>query len=762
MTDTRVEAGTRPPRLGESAPRPDGTPKVAGSFAFSSDLWHDRMLWGGTLRSPHPSARIRSIDIGPAVALAGVHAVLTAADVPGSPTYGLDHSDQPVLASDVVRYEGEPVAVVAADHPATVRRALEAIVVDYEPTDPLVDPLQAEAADPIHPDGNLIRRIHLRHGDQGAVGEVQVEGTYEVGMQDQAFLGPESGLAVPAEDGGVDLFVATQWLHVDRDQVAACLGLEPERVRLTLAGVGGAFGAREDLSLHVHLCLLALHTGRPVKMVYSREESFHGHVHRHPARMWYRHHADRDGRLVRVEARLVLDGGAYASSSSAVIANATCFAAGPYRVPSADIDGAVVRTNNPPCGAMRGFGAVQTCFAHEAQMDRLAGALGMDPIELRLHNALTPGDRLLTGQVVTGTLPVAEVIRTCAGSPSAAIRPDQPMSRPGGAGRTADATHVVRGEALAVGFKNLMFSEGFDDSSEARCELQDGVATITCACAEVGQGFVTLAQQIAREVLSVEEVVLAPVETATIGSAGSTSASRQTWMSGGAVQMACEEVRTTLLVRMAAEYDVPVDDLVLADGRVCSLSGSLDVDLTTATIEPVTADVVHRHAPTFPLDADGQGNAHVSFAVSAHRAIVDVDPDLGLVKVVELTTSQDVGRILNPTQALGQLEGGAAQGLGLAVMEEVQVVDGRIRNASFTDYLVPTALDMPPVRVAALIEQPEPGAPFGAKGIGEPPTISSTAAIIAAVRKATGLDLPRVPVRPADIALADAAPRGAR
>ena len=758
--DRKREAG-----IGESPPRPDGVPKVTGEFAFSSDLWHDRMLWGGTLRSPHPSARIRSVDIGPAMAMAGVYTVLTHADVPGAATYGLDHPDQPVLAADVVRYEGEPVAIVAADHPETARRALAAIVVDYEVAEPLVDSSLAEAAPPIHPDGNLLRRIHLRHGDPTAADRndlVVVEGTYEVGMQDQAFLGPESGLAVPAEDGGVELYVATQWLHVDRDQVAACLGLDPGLVRLTLAGVGGAFGAREDLSLHVHLCLLALHTGRPVKMVYGREESFHGHVHRHPAKLWYRHHADTDGTLVRVEARLLFDGGSYASSSGAVIANATCFAVGPYRVPSADVEGVVVRTNNPPCGAMRGFGAVQTCMAHEAQMDRLAGALGMDPIELRLHNALTPGDRLLTGQVVTGTLPVAEVIRTCAGSPSAATRPDQPMSRPGGAGRTADATHVVRGEALAVGFKNLMFSEGFDDSSEARCELQDGVATITCACAEVGQGFVTLAQQIAREVLSVEEVVLAPAETATIGSAGSTSASRQTWMSGGAVQMACEEVRTTLLVRMAAEYDVPVDDLVLADGRVCSLSGLLDVDLAAATIEPVTADVVHRHAQTFPLDADGQGNAHVSFAVSAHRAIVDVDPDLGLVKVVELTTSQDVGRILNPTQALGQLEGGAAQGLGLAVMEEVQVVDGRIRNASFTDYLVPTALDMPPVRVAALIEQPEPGAPFGAKGIGEPPTISSTAAIVAAVRKATGLDLPRVPVRPADIALADAAPGGAR
>ncbi|HCV99878.1 MAG TPA: xanthine dehydrogenase subunit D, partial [Acidimicrobiaceae bacterium] len=582
---------------------------------------------------------------------------------------------------------------------------------------------------------------------------VSVEGTYEVGMQDQAFLGPESGMAVPDDDGGVDLYVATQWLHVDRDQVAACLDLPHEKVRLTLAGVGGAFGAREDLSLHVHLCLLALRTGRPVKMSYGREESFHGHVHRHPARMWYRHHATTDGDLVRVEAHLLLDGGAYASSSSAVIANATCFAAGPYMVPSVEIEGVVVRTDNPPCGAMRGFGAVQTCFAHEAQMDRLAAALNMDPVALRLRNALEPGDRLATGQVIAGTLPVAEVIRACAGHPSAALGSDEPMARPGGAGRTADAQHVVRGEAVAVGFKNLMFSEGFDDSSAARCVLHHGVATITCACAEVGQGFVTLARQIAGEVLGVDEVVLAPVETTSIGSAGSTSASRQTWMSGGAVQMACETVRRELLAGVSTAHGVSIDDLVLADGRIVSLTGDLDLSLEGLTVEPVEAEVVHRHAPTSPLDGDGQGDAHVSFAVSAHRAIVDVDPDLGLVKVVELTTAQDVGRVLHPLQALGQLEGGAAQGVGLAVMEEVQVTNGHIRNASFTDYLIPTALDMPPLEVAALIEQPEPGAPFGAKGIGEPPSISSTAAVAAAVRDATGLALPRVPIRPPDICL---------
>jgi len=762
-TDAIVRAGTPttegPVRIGEDAPRPDGVPKVTGDFAFSSDLWHADMLWGGTLRSPHPSARIRSIDGGPALALTGVHAVLTHEDVPGSPTYGLEQSDQPVLAVDVVRYQGEPVAVVAADHPDTVRRALEAIVVDYEPTEPLVDPALAESAPPIHPDGNVIRRIHLRHGDQQAAdrpGLVSVEGTYEVGMQDQAFLGPESGMAVPDGEGGVDLHVATQWLHADRDQVAACLGLSPERVRVSLAGVGGAFGAREDLSLHVHLCLLALRTGRPVKMSYSRDESFHGHVHRHPARMWYRHHATPDGDLVRVEAHLLFDGGAYASTSSAVLANATCFATGPYRIPSAEVEGVAVRTDNPPCGAMRGFGAVQTCFAHEAQMDHLAVALDMDPVVLRRRNALAAGDVLITGQRITGTLPVLEVLDACAGHPSAAVAPVEPMDRPGGAGRTADADHVVRGEAVALGFKNLMFSEGFDDASEARCVVHDGVATITSACAEVGQGFVTLVHQIVGEVLGTARVVLEPASTSDIGSAGSTSASRQTWMSGGAVQLACEAARDELLARHAAAHGTAAGALDLVDGRVVGLPDGSSPTLAEATVEPIEASVVHRHAPTVPLDADGQGDAHVSFAVSAHRAIVDVDLDLGLVKVVELTTAQDVGRILNPRQALGQLEGGAAQGVGLAVMEEVRVDGGRIRNASFTDYLIPTALDMPPLEVAALVEQPEPGAPFGAKGIGESPAISSTPAVVGAIRAATGLGLSRVPVRPEDVALAGA------
>jgi CO/xanthine dehydrogenase Mo-binding subunit len=441
--------------VGDSSLRPDGTAKVQGQFAFSSDMWAEGMLWGQTLRSPHPSARVVSIDIEPALRIPGVRAVMTASDVPGELYYGMMEPDQPVFATDVVRYVGEPVAAVAADHPETAHRAVNAIKVSYSVTPALLDMEAAIDGPLIHPRGNVVRHLPIVHGDASATGDVVVEASYEIGMQDQAFMGPESGLAVPGEDGGVDLYISTQYLHLDRDQVARCAGLPGDKVRLILGGVGGAFGAREDISLQVHLCLLALRTGRPVKMVYSREESFLGHVHRHPGRIWMRHHASRDGELVKVEARILLDGGAYESSSYHVLANSACFAVGPYRSPNAVIVSYVVRTNNPPCGAMRGFGVVQACFAHESQMDRLAAALGMDPVEVRLRNAMGPGDQLPTGQRVTGTLPVADVIRATAALPLPPGFGDvdgDPLSLPGGAGLTADRAHIRRGVGFAVNF----------------------------------------------------------------------------------------------------------------------------------------------------------------------------------------------------------------------------------------------------------------------------------------------------------------------
>jgi xanthine dehydrogenase D subunit len=737
VTFTRVTTETHA-GVGTSADRPDGIPKVQGNFAYSSDLSAEGMLWGATLRSPHPHARVTKLDIAPALSVPGVAAVLTHDDVPGSKLYGMEVADQPVLSNGTVRYWGEPVALVAADDLEDARRGLDAIVVEYERLDPLIDAEEAERQN------SLFRHVGIRTGDQQASGEVVVEGVYEVGMQDQAPLGPEAGLAIPDGDGGVDLYVATQWTHVDHGQIVACLGVRDDDVRVHLSGIGGAFGAREDVSLQIHLCLLALHTGRPVKMVYDRRESFVGHVHRHPAKMWYRHEADADGTLVRVTAKLLLDGGAYTSSSPAVIANASYFAIGPYRCPSVAVDGVMVRTNNPPCGAMRGFGAVQACFAHETQMDRLADALGMDRLELRLHNALGPGDPIATtGQIVEGSLPTTRVIEQLRDMPlPPEIDADHALHLPGGTGLTTDPHHVRTGVGYAVSIKNLMFSEGFDDYAEARVTITPVGVEVETAAAEVGQGLVTVCQQIARSVLKMEHVAVTFVDTSAIGSAGSTSASRQTQMTGGAVHAAATALRHQILTSHAG------DDLdeagVWRDGR---LVVALE-DLTAG--EPPTHHIRFRHPETDEPDEHGHGDLHVDFAIAAHRAVVDVDPELGLVRVVRVDTVQDVGKVLNPRALVGQVEGGIMQGVGLAIMEELVVQDGVIRNASFTDYLLPTFADAPEV-MAEFIEEPSHFGPFGAKGAGEPPTISSTAAVAAAIRDATGRDLHRVPVHPDDI-----------
>jgi xanthine dehydrogenase D subunit len=765
---TLTESRQRTTRgIGDSPTRPDGIAKVDGSFQFASDLPIDGAAWGATLRSPHPYARIVSIDVAAALAIPGVHLILTSADVPGRLTYGLIDQDQPVFAEGFVRYVGEPVAAVAADHPETCRRALDAIDVHYEILTPLLDAEEAIAGDrdPIHPNGNVLRHQPIRRGDPDATGDVVVEGTYEIGMQDQAFLGLEAALAIPDHDGGgVELHIATQWLHEDRKQIAACLGMPDDKVRLVLGGVGGAFGAREDISLQVHCCLLALRLGRPVRMQYSRAESFLGHVHRHPASIWMRHHATADGHIVKVEARFVLDGGAYASTSSAVLLNAITHTQGPYKCPNAVVDGYVARTNHLPCGAMRGFGVVQACFAHESQMDRLAEACGLDPIEVRLRNASETGDTLITGQVLESVAPVARCIRETAALPMPdANDPDDPMTRPGGAGLTADAQHVFRGVGYGVAMKNLMYSEGFDDYSTARCKMEvvDGEPRVTLkfATSEVGQGFVTIAAQIARTILGVDHVELDRIDTG-IGSAGSTSASRQTWMSGGAVDAACRAVREDVFNAVGERLGIDPLRLVVEGTEIVDSMGDHREDVATAVGDTVfDRTVEYRHRPTEALDENGQGHCHTAYAFTAHRAVVDVDTDLGLVKVVQVATAQDVGRALNPLSVLGQIEGGIAQGLGLAVMEEIVQIDGRIRNASFTDYLLPTMLDMPPV-VATLIEEPDPQAPLGAKGVGEPPCIAVTPAIAAAIRdalrRADGNSdradrITRVPVRPQDI-----------
>lgn len=722
--------------IGERLRRTDGPQKVAGTFTYSSDLHHPDMLHGATHRSPHAAARITAIDTSKATAVPGVHLVLTAADVPGTPLIGVVMPDQPVLASDRVRHHGEPIAIVAADDALTARHAASLIEVTYELETPLTAITDALAPDApqLHPGGNDLRTVTIVRGDVDAAFAAAVhviKGTYAVGTQDQAFLGPESGLAVPDGDGGIVLHISTQWLHVDREQVAAGLGLPTQKVHLVLGGVGGAFGAREDLSMQLHACLLALRTNRPVKMAYPRAESFLGHVHRHPAELEYEHAADADGVLTAIRARVLLDGGAYASSSTAVIVNAATVACGPYAVPNAHIVGTVAYTNNPPNGAMRGFGAVQVAIGYEAQMDLLAAAVGIDPLEVRRRNALADGGTLPTMQAITGPVPVARIADELAALPDAPPVRDDPRAQPGGTFAATRGEGVRRGVGYAIGYKNIAFSEGFDDPATARVTLiaRDGkvVAQVHTAASEVGQGVVGIQEQVVRTELGVDDVEVLQADTA-VASAGSASASRLTWMISGAVQGACRAIAE----QVAALPQQPLLDTLSEHGDI-------------------TAEHTYRHRPTAEMDpVTGRGDVHAGFAFVGHRATVDVDVELGLARVVELTCIQDVGRAMNPLALEGQLQGGSIQGLGLALTEQMIFDDGLVDTRSFGEYRIPTIVDAAPVSTV-ILELGDPDTPYGLKGVGELPSISSTPAILAALRAATGNAITRAPALPEDL-----------
>jgi CO/xanthine dehydrogenase Mo-binding subunit len=495
------------------------------------------------------------------------------------------------------------------------------------------------------------------------------------------------------------------------------------------------------------------------------ESSTGGHVHRHPAWMEYEHHADADGRLVAVRAKIWLDGGAYASSSTAVVSNATTLAVGPYAVPNASLLGTVVYTNNPPCGAMRGFGAVQVAVAYEAQMDRLAAAVGLDPLELRRRNALRDGGTLPTGQAVRGPVATVALLEALEERPLPAARApgDDPRGLPGSTFRAGDGgAEIRRGVGYAAGFKNIAFSEGFDDVSTARVALtaRDGrpVVEVHTAAAEVGQGVLGVQEQIARTELGVAEVVVLAADTA-IDSAGSASASRLTWMIGGAVKAACVAVRTAALERAAGVLGEREAALALRDGAVWRGEERVLEVAELVAGAPVEAVRTYRHAPTEALDPiTGQGDSHAGFGFVAHRAVVDVDVELGLARVVELTCAQDVGKVINPMALEGQLEGGSIQGLGLALSEEVLLGDdGRVHTTSFGEYRIPTIVDAAPVPTI-ILELGDPDTPYGLRGVGEMPSISSTPAVLAALRAATGRAVTHAPALPEDLVVVEVPP----
>ena len=718
--------------VGESVERVDIRAKVEGRRKYPQDFSMPGMLHAVVVWAGHPHARIRRLDASAARALPGVVAVLTHEDVPVN-EYGINIMDQPVLCADKVRWVGDRVAVVVAESLRAAEEARSLVRVEYEALPVVTDPRQAmQPGAPLVHEGrpsNVLRHIPIRRGnvEQGfAAADVIVEGTYHTPHVEHAYLQPEAGLGYIDEEGRVTVICAAQWPHDDVRQIAHALGLDEERVREVVPAVGGAFGGREDISLQILVALAAWKTRRPVKMVWTREESIRGHGKRHPFFMRHRWGATRDGRLVAVEAEAVLDAGAYASTSEPVLANAMSFLAGPYAIPNVKLDGYAVYTNNAITMAMRGFGATQPPVGYELQMDRLAAALGMDPVELRMRNLLAEGSIAVTGNRMPPGTAARETLRAAAlaagwrETEAGWVRPD-----PGRAGRAG----VRRGLGVACAYKNVGYSFGFPDRSRAAVELalgEDGsilTALVRCAAVDVGQGVATALAQLAAETLGIPvgRVRLAGVDTAHAPNAGSSSASRHVFMSGNAVVRAC---RAALEQRDAALREETGARRVAAQ----------------ATFEGRGARPTTPYAP-----GTGQSEPHISYSFGTQIAVVDVDTETGEVEVPRLYAATNVGRAINPQLCFGQVAGGVHMGVGYALMEEFIQEEGRIKTAHLSEYTIPTVADMPRELVSVLTEVPDPNGPLGATGLGETPTLPTAAAILNGIHDAVGVWIDELP-----------------
>jgi CO/xanthine dehydrogenase Mo-binding subunit len=739
MTDDSTDADQI--GIGASRVRPDSWAKVRGEYEFAPDVAETEMLWGVTLRSPHPLARIRTIDLQPAKVMPGVHAALGGWDVPDN-RYGVVERDAPVLADEHVRYVGEPVAIVAAENLELARRAAAAIDVDYETREPVTDPLDALNA------GTVYRQVKYTHGDPDVVGDVVAEGEYTTPRQDHSFLAPDAGLARPDGRGGVEIIGATQWLQSDQRQIAEALSLPKEMVLVRNSGIGGSFGGRFVLSWQIHGALLAMHTLRPVKMLYTRRETFLARYHRQPSRIWIRHHARRDGTLVKLEAKVLLENGPYMNTAGSATGNASTLIQGPYRIPNADIEGWSVATNNGMTGSLRGFGVVEPMFACESNMDKLAAMLGMDPTELRRKNAMQQGERWIFNQLMDRPAPVEDVIDECLSMPMPGeLDQHTPDVRlPGGVCTPSRPRDVVRGVALSAAAKNVCLSEGAPVETTALVRLRDGRVTITCAAAEVGQGFVTVAVQVAQTTLGISDVEINGTSDTTLPPATTTDGQEQTMASGGAVAKASAALRARFLQFCEREYRWSETKLDIRDDCVVNGRGEPLMSVKEAGMglefRATETFAVRRTRPIDELNSEHP--MHVTFNFSASRCVVDVDAELGLVRVVQMDVAQDAGRVVNPAQAAGQIRGGSLMGMGLAAMEHLQARDGHILNPSWETYMVPTTIDAPTINVR-FIENAEPGVPYGMRGIAELPHVQAPPAVMAAIRAATGRQLSGMP-----------------
>ena len=740
--------------VGQPVVRHDARDKVAAATAYAADWALPGMLHAAVLRSPHPSARIARLDTTRAAAMAGVAVVLTAKDVPRN-TLSTDVPGQTtavgplratlyVLAEERVRHQGEPVALVAAETLEAAQAAVEAIEVEYEPTPGVFTPETALApgAPSVHGTANLLAHWHIARGDVARAltdAAVVVEGDYTTQMVDAAYLEPESGVAWIDSDGVITIRLSTQVIEHFRD-VAEVLQVPQNRVRVIGTYLGGGFGGKEDVTVEAYLGLLALKTGRPVKMVWTRHESLLSRAKRHPYRLRYRTAANARGEVVAQQIELLADAGAYAYLSALVLLYSTVTAAGPYRVPAVEVDTRVAYTNNPPTSAMRGFGAMQTVFAYESQMDRVARALGLDPVAVRHVNSLRRGDTLPVGQVIETHVAIPELSERV----WAALGPPTPPRAP----------HVRVGRGLACNFQPYGRIVWLHDWASAWVGFEmDGSLVVRCGCPDVGGGQASSLCQIAAEVLgvSLSRISVHVSDSALTPLAGTTTASRQLYMSGNAVLKTARELRAPLL-RVAATMlgadvdtiDMEEDGVVTPDGRALPMTDVLR-ECARAGVPRSHLGVYHAPAGE-PVDlAKGSGKVFPDYTFGAHAAEVEVDTETGVVRVLRYAAAHDVGRAINPQSVEGQIEGGVVQGLGYGLMEEVVLEDGINLTTSFSTYLIPTAVDVPDVR-ALVVESGEGLGPFNARGIGEPPIGPPAAALANAIEDATGVRITRLPI----------------
>jgi selenium-dependent xanthine dehydrogenase len=744
--------------IGHSYPRPDAVDKVTGSAMFTDDYAFPGMLYGATLRAGFPHARVLSIDANGASRLPGVHAVLTYRDVPGRNRHGLVFHDWPVLCDDKVRYLGDAVAILAADSPEIAAEAVKLIDVGYEPLPVVASAEQARHADAsiIHEEwetGNLLEHIKVRLGDieQGfAEADVVVEREYRTPTYDHMFMEPECSIGVPAgydaDHRKLTVYVGSQIPYADRDQVAAALGLPEEEVRVIGTLIGGGFGGKEDIMGQIHAALLAQATGRPVKILYDRAESLLAHPKRHATVIRIKTGAKQNGKLVAVQAELTGDAGAYASLSTKVLKRATTHATGPYEIPHVKVDCFAMYTNNPPSGAFRGFGVTQSAFAVESNMDILSQELGMDPLEFRRLNALRVGSTTATGQILRESVGLVDClhwvesrVKDLAHSPIPEVSFPDPRIAWG----------------IACAYKNTGFGGGAPDAAEAEVEVYpDGTAQVRASSADLGQGLTTVLAQITAEVLGLPferaRVLLSDTDLTRDG--GPTTASRQTFVTGNAARLAAEGMRERMTLVAAEQWDVSPETIHFEDSELRSNGQSVPFGVAVQWLiaEGHEPRLRYRyHAPeTLPL---GQGgDMHFAFGFGVQAAQVAVNTETGNVQVLRIVAAADGGRALNPQAFLGQVEGGIVMGIGTALTEEYKLRDGIPQTRRWKDYRTPLIRDMPEIDVH-LAEHPISTGPFGAKGIGELPSIPTAPAICNAIYNAVGVRVQQLPVKPEQI-----------